>query len=507
MLTNQIAITDIPPTLSANNIDVILKRIKQLHPNLNGDGCNKYLCDLLNIKNVAEITGDFLNFQETKPALSSAELHQLADRVLAYNNNDIDQAVFATRNILNSRPKSVDDLIDYTTKERVKEFIQDVLDGTLIHLINDTGEIKDVGTLAKHLEPIPEIVIDMICNKQMDKSKLVCQTDKPGITQEQQMLYCAADYYLNHKIGFKCNTIWLACFIHSKFFGCTQGWIHNDGTECRGTHFGFKNDEDTIKLVLQAKPYIELYLNGIQPERANTDTITNFYINTLIFAFDTLQKKHITTPKPEYDKQTNTILGLLDKYEKLLTNEQKLMIENIINAQSEQYGISKKHFELLEDVVNNRDQAVEPAKYIISNFDAWNFFVLDVEYVDSFEIMPMFIKSHFNKNAMRQFSHTILEIYNNSNLDEHNQNLIKGYFENFLFIMVNENSDSMYMFDEILNCSITASESIKEINNKHVIRAMAELGHLKSMIEMSKRTNGNETDYWEKRINFLTEAA
>ena len=118
MRTNVIPITAKAPTLSQENCDKIKTRISLLHPQLSKRGIDQYLCDLLSISSVDDMIGDHLSFQEVCPAVNSDELHMLANRILPYNGGDIHKAVFAARNILNTVPKRVDDLVDYVTKER-----------------------------------------------------------------------------------------------------------------------------------------------------------------------------------------------------------------------------------------------------------------------------------------------------------------------------------------------------------------------------------------------------
>ena len=163
MRTNLIPIIESPPVLTQENIDFTLERVAHFHPDLELAGHQRYLCDLLSVKEISDITGEDLFFQNIEPAVSREELHHLAERVLGYHGNNKADAIFAVRNILNTIPKTLDDLIDYTTEERLAEFIHDAAVYASAHV--GCIETQDLATTLEAVEEqfldIPEIFINL----------------------------------------------------------------------------------------------------------------------------------------------------------------------------------------------------------------------------------------------------------------------------------------------------------------------------------------------------------
>ena len=332
MRTNYSSIVTVPPRLNEENVQAILDRISALHPALDGEGVRQYLCDLLHIKTTGEIVDREVVFQNTEPSVSSSDLHRLAERILPYNGYDMSRAVYATRNILNTVPESLDDLIDYTTKERLAKFISNAIDiltplqlsvescTTLEELVTEIGHFDGEST---------NFFIDLIGNSEMDASRLLSPQEMPGSTERQKMLYKAADYYLNHKIGFRCNTIWLACFISSQMYGCSCGWLHLDGQLCNDRHFGFKDDRSVPKLVIQSLGYINNVFKNYRDTnycfgQEDTQNTVTLYMNTLLFSLDILLQQSLLSKKDNY-VEYSTIFGVITENIDLLNQQQRLL--------------------------------------------------------------------------------------------------------------------------------------------------------------------------------------
>jgi hypothetical protein len=498
MLTNIIPITTKAPTLSRDNIDKILIRINTLHPSLNKKGKESYLCDLLNIENLKDITGEFLTFQETEPAVSSAELHELAERVLPYNDNNIHKAIFSARNILNTVPKSIDDLADYTTQERLREFIGSLLSRTIMGINVDVGSITNIDDLVDVLEGEEKDFIEFACNEQMDEFQKLSTDDNMGITHRQRMLYAVSNYYLNHRVGFECNSIWLAIFINHQTFGCSSGWTHINGDLCESLHFGFKDEKSIPKLILSSLDYIDAIFKKSRSNTEVTSTV-HLYIETLISAIEILNTKRLCD-KEDNRTDSNTIHSLLQNNKDLLSQKQKLRWVTVGLMEQEGIGFSNDQFRLLNEVIN--EQEGEPEKQYQHFFDAWNFFVFDHQTIKAYKLAPLLLRANYESNAMDEFSDIIINHINDDDLPSHMKDIFFGYFKGYLWNTVNENSDSHYLYDAILKTSLKASNIV---DNGHVIRLMAEFGHKSSMIELSKDKSKEEKAYWEERISLIND--
>jgi hypothetical protein len=504
MQTNTISITTKAPTLSKKNIKAITDRISELHPRLNESGVNQYLCDLLNLNSVGDMEGDFLVFQEIEPAVSSKELHELAHRILAYNDGDIHKAIFSARNILNTIPKSVDDLVDYVTKQRFDEFAFMVINSSLVGAGKKPLEYNSLEKLTELFSSESEVVIDVICNAQMDHNRNTSMDSQPGITERQRMLFSAANYYLNHAIGFRCNTMWLACFLSSQYFGCQMGWLHDDGTLCHGTHFGFKDDAGMIKLVIKSLGFISEFLEAarVDDNTGRTET-ANLYMQTLLFTYDALMKHCVEDGDDDDIENMLKVIDAINDNDDFVGEEDRLFLLTLYMANSEEVGVSKEYLELLRDVLHDRDDEIRPAKHILSQFDAWNFLSFDASESKNHNLAPMFLRSKYDEYHLAKLSAELLSIIAIKDLSDQHNNLLRGFFENYLFVLVNENSDSMFMFDSILNVAVTGMSIVSDLETHRVIRAMAELGHTLSIQELRKTATGNELAYWNERIELI----
>jgi hypothetical protein len=468
-------------------------------------GANQYLCDLLNLKSIDEMIGDFITFQEVEPAVSSTELHELATRILAYNDGDMNKAIFSARNILNTIPKSLDDLVDYTTKERLEEFTSMVIGSSIVGIGKDPKDYNSLDKLSVLLEGELFGVVDIICNAQMDHSRKTEMDDQPGITERQRMLFSAANYYLNHRIGFKCNTMWLACFLSSNSFGCQSGWFHNDGGLCHATHFGFKDDDGMIGAVISSFTFISDFFHAARSEEDSerAETASN-YMTTLLFSLDALAKRRIIDNSSDDEKSFHDLAELINNNDDFLCSGDKLFFLTTLMSQRDEEGFTNDHINLLKETIYSHDNSEAPPKHQLPQFDACNFMAFDANYVKSYKLAAMFLKAKYDEKALMDFSATLVEHLQEENLPDQYDSLLRGFFQNYLFILVNENSDSMFMFDGILKTVVSSRKIIKDLDVGDVVRSMAELGHAPSIIEMTSKTKGAESSYWVDRYDLVT---
>jgi hypothetical protein len=500
MQTNLIPITIKAPALSPKNIKSILNRIRELHPRLDSNGSKQYLCDLLNIRKLSEIESEFLLHQEISPAVTSKQLHQLAQRILPFNDNDVDKSVFSARNILNTTPSKLDDLIDYSTQERKQSFISDMMNGTLVGLQNRDKKVGTIDELAVLMKEEITTVIDVVCGDMMDECQKLPLDCKPGLTYRQQMLYSAADYYFNHRMGYQCNSIWLACFLSSEMFGCSSGWTHRNGDLCNTLHFGFKDDTALPILVEQSSEYTQKILESAlenvikEGDTGKFGNVPYMYISTLIFTLGILVKDTVSN-QTDHSASYNAICKTLEKFDSLQGTEHRLMIHTLDSVVGDYLGFTEEYYEAFESFIINTKE--EPQKHLLHYFDAWNFHNFDVQFLHTGTLAAMFIKAKYEPNLLEKFSEIILQQIRN---DEHKgtfDGLFKGFFDNYLHLLVNENSDNHFMYDSILRVALSAQG---EVDTSHIVQTMAELGHKNSIIAFSLSKSGDEEHYWNKRL-------
>lgn len=505
MKTNTISILDFPPILKPEHLDEMLNRIQTLHPQISLEGAKTYLCDLFDIKSLDLIEGDFLSNYEIEPALSRDELKAFAQRILSYNNGQIDDATYAARNILNSVPKSLDDLIDYTTSSRKSEFITNILELLPVAVDETRSSLTTLDELIKITKPVPEIIVDMACNSEMDRFQSTSIADSDGLTDRQKMLFMAANYYLNHLIGFRCNSVWLAAFLSSQEFGCRAGWLHDNGDTCNDKHFGFKDDEAVTSLVKANMRYIdELFQHYEHADDAEAEGIRHtfdLYVKTCFFAVQNLIKSNADDIKSAVPEIV-PILDLLLEYDDLFNNEQELLKETTISLLSNEASITSEQIQAISEIAY-ADYKVEPEKFMTEFFDMWNFMIIDAFHNnrdDAFCISKHFVRAQFFESDLLKTAALVKKHMNYKSQPEHAQELYEGFLTNYLWSLVNRHSDTQYLYDAILKIVLDTKDLV---DNEYIVRGMAELGYAPSMRVLMKSSDGIEKAYWERRISVL----
>ena len=516
MRTNLIPITIKSPMLSQSNVDAIKARISAIHPNLDLQGVDQYLCDLLNIESVQSIVGDLISFQEVEPAVSSKELHELAQRILPYNDGDMDRAIFSARNILNTIPKTVDDLIDYATKERITAFIQSMmlaLDATKGK--PNPSSVKSIDDLVSALDSIPPEIIDFLCNIEMESFQSKALDESEGVTERQRMLSRAADYYLNHKVGFKVNTMWLASFLSSFYFGCSSGWSHSNGDLCQSNHFGFKDDEGVVTMAHSSLDYLSGFFQEARKRQSKEMYETGqMYMRTVVFAVGALTKKWYSDGGSDHDGEMQQRLvdlkDLVLEHDDFMTIESDAFYVNTVLAVAGSEPVNEWHFELLSELIDKYSLSKSsPPPYILNNFDAWNFLFFEQKYTEHQFMAPLFLRLRYDPSALNEFAVVVLKYVVQGGFDDHMTEMLEGFFEGYLFAQVKENSDTMFMYSNILDIVKTAQRTTDKVNANHVIKAMAELGHLESIehilyvISEAGEQGSHAWKYWEDRFNII----
>jgi hypothetical protein len=475
------SITQHPPCLNEESIENIYQRIAHFFPNLDDTGKKQFLSELFNVRCIDECISDEYVFQNIEPAVDRAELNELAERIIGYTGYSLVKAKQVVRNVLNTIPKHLDDLIDYTTEARLKEFKE----SASLYLSAHAGSEKHLTTLKEiedAFEHLPDVAITVFGNSQMDESRAISDDMIDAYTDRQKMLYRACDYYLNHRVGFKTNTMWLACFISSNNFGCLDGWLHRDGKLCHNRHFGFKDDDAVVDLIISSLSYLEGYFEqqlqnaGIYTEETKSiSRVGSMYIDVMIDAVEYLVKCKNTKGKA-VDYAYKCIVDMLnDVPSSMLRNsrqELKLLTHEVaFNGVS---SFTHHQFDLLSDLVKEDFGTQGPPEGMYIYFDAWNFMTYGSQYDINVMLGPLFLRSNYHGPSLTELSNFVAAQLKKGDLEEHWENMFIGYYSNYFFTLVNKNSHSHFLFNEILAALLDVR---RFVDNTDVVRTMAELGH------------------------------
>ena len=96
---------------------------------------------------------------------------------------------------------------------------------------------------------------------------------------------------------------------------------------------------------------------------------------------------------------------------------------------------------------------------------------------------PLFVRSNYHRSSLTDLSNFVTAQLESDELEKYWEDMFMGYFTNYLFTLVNKNSHSHFLFDEILAASLDARCIV---DNKDVVRTMAELGHQPSRQAMNE---------------------
>lgn len=478
MFKNVPSIVEACPVLGKESVVSMLERARKFHPNLDAEGVERYVCDLFCLKKVDELITRNVRFENIHPSLSSEELHALADRVAPYHDNDKHRAIFAVRHIIDSVPKSLDDLIDYTTQENLNEFY---LDAQLLTFKEEAFySLEDVRKAFLSTE---KEAVYVFGNYRMDASRKNYKYSSPAPTVQQDMLFAAADYYLNHRVGFRTNTIWLACFLSSGAFGCPSGWLHRNGDWCGNRHYGFKDDEGALALVLQAEEYLITHLSR-NPRDEDELSLFHRYVDTILDSQEYVIKQMLSdleNDESKYRHSLQRLRGILSCSETPTTEEQDLRSCFITRVARLKGGMDDRLIALMSGVVEKERGESPPPKPVLKFFDAWNFLAFEQHLDEEKHLgkLPwLFLQTGFVPGCIEKISAFFITVLSAGAVDDPWKDIFMGFFSNYMYALVNENSSSFLMYDEIFEVSLNAA---CVVDTSHVIALMAALGYPKAI--------------------------
>lgn len=548
MLTNKISLADMPPKYSTKNLNAILDRVKILYPSLQNEGAELFVCDLFAVNKIGDIKGEFLTYEELEPAISSQELNVLASRIVAYCNGDVEKSIYSVRNVLNSLPKSLDDLVDYITEETKENFISRMhvvllmengdSGGTQKKIEQELSKVKAKYSLSQIIDYVREKVdvsiVDVICDIFMQEKQEAGLESFKGITDRQKMLSMAAVYYLNHLVGFKRNSIWLAGFIQTQRFGCNHGgWLHDDGHLCHGRDFGFTDNASAIGLVYNSLSHVEGYFVHADIEEDPEYFKQGIeYTRTMILALENIIKfQSIEKSLEIYKNEKVAISSVLGKYfvshKKLFSklDQAKLILLNLVDGSQNRYLDDCTFMSALQIVHHTAQSYSEdaiPAKNNLTLFDLLNWSVCDIQKIDllsgadvetsdafgdGFRIAASFVDSGINTNSLISFAEVCINTLSDRSVSTHVMEMSEGFLTHYLRMLMIDNTENQYMFDQILEVTELATAVVSDKSfYPNLIREMAELGHPKSMSkQLLLASSKEETNYWKLRVNYCKE--
>lgn len=503
MITSKISITECVPAFTYESYNDTLDRIAKLFPVLSDESWWQLFYDLFSLSDTDRETFEeniYISapYNELEPALSSQELRVMAERIIGYCNNDIDDAIYHVRNILNCIPKSVDDLYDYVPKFEVDDFEERLRSALSIHGMAQVS----LSEPDKLKEMVPTVLIEAFCNEEMERFQSKPLSANPGITERQKMLNVAGKYYLNHLVGFQCNSAWLASFLEYSDFGCPQGWIHKDGSLCEGRHFGFKDEKSVPKLVDAGFQYIKTILHNSDAnarihQQDEIDHTASMYIDTLISTMDILLRDYFQNRESPEDKicqQYHIISDLIEEHIHLLSDLQYILYKTTSHVYKG-VPLCREDLKRYADMVEC--QQGKPNQRFLHLFDAWNFLIIGVNQFDTTMLFELFIRGRYEDDKLYDFSQFLLGSLSNEALPENAEDLFKGFFENFLYQAVNANSDTHFLYDVIFASALQAVQFGLETDD--TLMLMAKLGYDRAMEYAVDLSVGPEKAYWASR--------
>ncbi|MFD3435421.1 hypothetical protein [Alteromonas macleodii] len=470
-------------------LETITLRISDLLPTLDDDGHEQFICELFGNRSIDDLENNEPIYQNSEPAVSRDELHTLAERIIGYTDYSIERAKMVVKNVLNTIPKRLDDLIDYTSEARLSDFKEDARLFLMAHFENNNS-LETLEQIELAFRNLPDDMVSMFCNTQMHKSRAISDDMIEGCTERQKVLYRACNYYLNHRLGFHKNSMWLAYCINSNNFGCADGWIHRDGLLCSLTHYGFKDDEAVVNLIMSSMDFLEQYFTKQSEvfEGEESDQSIQYckdggmYIDVMLNAMEYLVKRKQLINDTE-NSEYKQIKDLLMLHKHLFSDIQFLKYMTHLLAFDEYTGFIKEQFELIKKIANKDYGPEGPPEDLYFFLDAWNFIVFDEVVETGIMLSPTFVRSKYHGPSLLQFSSVVLDLMKSNRLDQQLEDMVKGYFENYLFLLVNDNSHTHFLFNEILEVSLKAKDFFE---NHHVVRVMSLLGHEASQKALKK---------------------
>ena len=478
MFKNVPSIVEASPVLGKESVMSMLERARKFHPNLNAEGVERYICDLFCLKKVDDLITRHVRFENIHPSLSSEELHALAERVTPYHDNDIHHAIFAVRHILDSVPKSLDDLIDYTTQENLNEFY---LDAQLLTFKEEA--FYSLEEVRKAFLSTEKEAVYVFGNYRMDASKKNCKYSSPAPTEQQGILFAAADYYLNHRVGFRTNSIWMACFLSSGDFGCRTGWLHRNGEWCNKRHYGFKDDKGALELVLQSEEYLVTHLSK-GPRDEDELSLFHMYVDTILDCQEYVIKQMLSDLENAESKYLNSLQrlrGILSRSATPTTEEQDLRFYFLTRLVRLEEKIDDRLVALMSGVLEKDREDGPPPKAVLKFYDAWNFLAFEQHIGKGShfgKLAWLFLQAGFVPGCIEKVAVFFIKTLSTGNLENPWKDIFMGFFSNYMYALVNENSSSFLMYDEIFEVSLNAA---CVVDTSHVIALMAALGYPKAI--------------------------
>ena len=279
--------------------------------------------------------------------------------------------------------------------------------------------------------------------------------------------------------------------------------MHVDGTPCHNTHFGFKDDVSSARLIIESIAHIKqllssaknIYLNGEDVDNKGLINTANVYLESLIFTLGFLTKQRFSGVDNTED--FITLSDIISENGEMLEQGQLLVCMTITHIYNGYAFIDDEYIDTLQNVIDSSSEDTPPPNYLLPYFDAWNFFVFEIKETESVTLTPLFLKANYCGDSLIEFSKRLLGYLEESALSEFYERMFKGFFTNYLFMSINQNSDNQFLFDEILAVSLLAKDSV---DNNHIIQAMAELGHKLSMTALANDRPVKEKHYWIERV-------
>jgi len=79
-----------------------------------------------------------------------------------------------------------------------------------------------------------------------------------------------------------------------------------------------------------------------------------------------------------------------------------------------------------------------------------------MENLESYTLGPLFLKVRCDADSLSEFTDIAISVLKDVLIDDARKNQFRGFFSNHLFILINENTDTHFLFEEIHNAAVLA---------------------------------------------------
>ena len=517
MLTNIISICHETPLFPENYVSELKLRVSKVFPGSPDDFSSEVLCQLFGADDVSEIVDKekLLRYPEFEPALSSSELKVLSNRLKNLlkkkGQSKVIDCVWATRNIINSVPKTLDDLVDYIPKKSLIDINSKFLIETSVieskAIISKKFYDIEISKLSdQKISDCGDSIMDSVCSKSVESID--------AITNRQKILGRAGEYYLLHRYGYERASLWLARFINPTTFCMCQD------LECDRRHFGFVDVSATLEIVENNLGFLQAALDDGEAMLENgqlTDDkkqVMEMFTDLILYGLEALL---LIDQDREEARRVTRLLSVLISFGELMSELSEIRMNKFLCAALSLYGDrvedefnlgDKERYEIALSSVRDTERYASQIGGDIRSEDtivsgSHNFAMAGKRLIDTrfgVKLHNEFMKSLVDANSYDKFSQILTSILDGTN--EEVQKPLDSETEKLFEFFLTEFSEHLIFRSRAIKShwDVLARHSFSE----NVVQLLAEFGHKESMQELAKTSKKPRAiEFWENRAKLL----